>query len=206
MTSDRPPGGHSPWDGTLVDPKPASSGRQVLVEAGGLQMVRNALRRDADEGRKARAEMLHELDAATESEPPGVLHRLKVHGAQHVVGADERIVCTPEQAALAILDVTGLDVEWVGAATADLPADKQTIPIGKVPAHQLLTGAALRRLFHSLEPLVGNEDEATIASWWKHLAGSIRVVIGASSQPQVDCDQCAEAGPHAERVRGEAPS
>ena len=47
---------------------------------------------------------------------PELLHRLTVHGATHHTGDDERVTCTPEQAALAILDVTGLDVEWATPA------------------------------------------------------------------------------------------
>jgi hypothetical protein len=41
----------------------------VLVNAGALQMVRNALQRDADDGRSARGEMLAELDAVTKPAP-----------------------------------------------------------------------------------------------------------------------------------------
>lgn len=38
-------------------------GSDVLVNAGALQMVRNALKRDADEGKQSRREMLAELEA-----------------------------------------------------------------------------------------------------------------------------------------------
>ena len=42
-----------------------SNKHMVLVDAGALQMVRNALKRDAESGNQARAEMLDELDKAT---------------------------------------------------------------------------------------------------------------------------------------------
>ena len=58
--------------------------------------------------------------AAPAAPAPDLLRRLTVHGATHHTGADERITCTPEQAALALLDVTGLDVEWV-PALPDVP-------------------------------------------------------------------------------------
>lgn len=45
------------------------SKQYVMVDAGALQMVRNALQRDAEEGKTARAEMLAELDAATRAQP-----------------------------------------------------------------------------------------------------------------------------------------
>ena len=42
-----------------------SNKHMVLVDAGALQMVRNALKRDVESGNQARAEMLDELDKAT---------------------------------------------------------------------------------------------------------------------------------------------
>lgn len=50
-----------------------SSKHIVLVDAGALQMVRNALRRDAEGGNQARAEMLAELDKATFPHEPDPL-------------------------------------------------------------------------------------------------------------------------------------
>lgn len=50
----------------LPEQKPAASARRVSVDAGALQMVRNALQRDADEGKPVRAEMLAALDATTQ--------------------------------------------------------------------------------------------------------------------------------------------
>lgn len=43
--------------------RPAVRGFEVAVNAGALQMVRNALQRDADEGKQSRKEMLAELEA-----------------------------------------------------------------------------------------------------------------------------------------------
>lgn len=85
------------------DAKPLDPARFVAVNTGALQMVRNVLRRDADEGKQARGEMLEELDRATKAlpqptlrEPTDAMHRaamvyLAEHGvsvtSQHVDGA-----------------------------------------------------------------------------------------------------------------------
>lgn len=45
------------------------NGHMVMVDSGALQMVRNALRRDAGNGIRIRAEMLAALDAATHPAP-----------------------------------------------------------------------------------------------------------------------------------------
>lgn len=45
------------------------NGHMVMVDSGALQMVRNALQRDARNGMRIRAEMLAALDAATHPAP-----------------------------------------------------------------------------------------------------------------------------------------
>lgn len=50
-----------------------------------------------------------------------LLTRLQAHGATLHAGDDSRITCTTEQAALAILDVTGVDVEWEARQQAQVP-------------------------------------------------------------------------------------
>ena len=55
-----------------TEPVVRDTSRMVMVNAGALQMVRNALKRDADEGKASRGEMLAELDKATTPADPMV--------------------------------------------------------------------------------------------------------------------------------------
>ncbi len=54
-----------------------------------------------------------------------LLCRLMAHGVVHHTGDDERLTCTQEQAAKAMLDVLGFDVEWASPATEAAPAQAQ---------------------------------------------------------------------------------
>lgn len=102
-----------------AEAKPAPA-VQVVVERErvwikrGVQSFALAYEAETDVEREWYAGQLRSLLAAPVA--PDLLHRLTVHGATHHKGDDERITCTPEQAALAILDVTGLDVEWAKPA------------------------------------------------------------------------------------------
>lgn len=84
-------------------------GRHVIVCAGALQMVRNALKRDADEGRTARGEMLQELDAATHPVPP--VAPIKLNAATRDQIAAVMLQCgTPQQQEEALAYASGAPV------------------------------------------------------------------------------------------------
>jgi hypothetical protein len=54
--------------------------------------------------------------------PAELVARIEAHGGTRHRGEDARITCTYDQAARAILDITGLDVEWAApAAPAQVP-------------------------------------------------------------------------------------
>lgn len=53
----------------IAAPAPASKESLVFVGAGALQMVINALRRDAEEGKKSRGEMADSLLATAQAAP-----------------------------------------------------------------------------------------------------------------------------------------
>ena len=63
--------------------------------------------------------------AAAPAPEADLLCRLMAHGAVHHTGDDERLTCTQEQAAKAMLDVLGFDVEWAAPATEAAPAQAQ---------------------------------------------------------------------------------
>ena len=78
-----------------------------------------------------------------------LIARIEAQGGQAILsGDDPRIICTPDQAARAILDFTGLDVEWDG---------------GTSPAEHLLRSALPDAVWN--EKLIHCGDGEVLQSW-----------------------------------------